>query len=346
MFYVRQPNSIKHNIQKPSYLNNEVKHVVNNKNTKIQITKIPPRYLKHQPKPIKTSIFEEEKIPDQSNTTTEFDPFADCNSEKGSAENLLVSPGYSELKSSIDKAKINELRLFFSSAVKTRGKRKEIYYLESRTIGLECPEHNFPYLDFSIDPAFLSQPHSGSPKPSEISMGHPLNQIPMNDNSLFGNDSDESISGLGPEELEDFPINARKTAISPKNENIPFLSCTLNNEEILCEMNGKLGMIFCFRIKGNSEINKEIEFLISVTEETKNDIKKIKVKENDIILIISYEFLKEEEIRKGIIKIMEQNCEKTLQPRKIAKSILQYIQDQRQKDLDITIIVSLISQSI
>ncbi len=292
--------------------------------------------------------YEEEKFEaEKSNTTTELDAFPN---DLYDDDDLLFQSKF--LAAFRVNTPLEETdRLFFASAVKTIGANKDVYFMESCMIGIGCPEPALPGLDLSLDPACTSQPLSSSPKLSELSMCHPLNHPPIGDYSLFGNDSDGSISGLGSDEPEDplpcDPTGTKRTILRTV-ENGPSALCSLNGPELTCESNPKV-TVFCIRFE--EEMGPKVIF--SSEKEKKMDTGKVKVREDDLLVLAtasgdSNNNLNKEEIIELIKRITKGRVPRTVQPRKLANEVATkvYTKNRDQKEVSITAIAAWISRNI
>ena len=225
------------------------------------------------------------------------------------------------------------VRLFFSSAVKATGRIKDIYFMESCTIGIGNSESSFTELDFSFDPA--------GHVPS-LSMCHPQEQqLPIGDHSLFGNESDGSISEFDSYEVDD----AQKTPSPRESSSVICKLCA--GEELFCEVTGKAA-VFCVRFAADHSKSQVILLVLGNGKEESVRVK-ASIKEGDLLVAISNDYgcaLSKEGILDLMQRIAGEKAPRSLTSKRAAKEITKYMYGKSGDKKELTVIAAWISRSI
>jgi len=150
----------------------------------------------------------------------------------------------------------------------------------------------------------------------------------IRDCSLFGNESEDSDF----DELElitkDFPL-AENTKL-PVAPNKTKAFCFLRGEELVCEADGE-AEVLCLRLCKASEP----KILISIKKNIEGEMERIRVKENDILIMIEGKICEE-----GVIETIKKSNKSSKKP---IKEVVNYLESTNKKA---TIIVARISRRI
>lgn len=201
------------------------------------------------------------------------------------------------------------LAFFFSSSVKTIGTNSNAFFLESLSIGVGEANNDVN----------IWQGQSKTHKPTSA---------PSNDSSLFGNDSEYS-------DFEELDKNSHCTSVTKETGTF----CMLNGEDLLCEVKG-CSNVFCLRFSEKTGL----KVILSITGNSEESSKRIRIQENDILLVITTK-ISEKELKELIKKIIHYKNPKEIPIRIFPKEITEHL-EKVEKDLNTIVIAGRIMREI
>lgn len=130
---------------------------------------------------------------------------------------------------------------------------------------------------------------------------------PLRDYSLFGNNSDRS-------ELDEISKQVPANGLNNKRT-----FCSLDGENLLCEAKGR-AKVFCLRFTENSDV----DIVAAVTHELEETPKRVKIKENDILVVVTADVSEAEVI--GVVKAtVDRKNPREIPVRHYSKDIAEYL---------------------
>eukprot|EP00826_Nyctotherus_ovalis_P066891 TRINITY_DN9940_c0_g2_i3.p1 TRINITY_DN9940_c0_g2~~TRINITY_DN9940_c0_g2_i3.p1 ORF type:complete len:245 (+),score=47.61 TRINITY_DN9940_c0_g2_i3:478-1212(+) len=211
-----------------------------------------------------------------------------------------------------------KIELFFSTSLKTIGPNSHSYFMESFAIGVG-----------TLDADILGSYDVEDKKRAEFS-----GMSPVKDCSLFGNESDSDVDDLE-QILKDSAGKSMKSSGSDKAGAL----CFLNGEELLCEAEGDAGVL-CLRPAENSGP----EILISVMQDSRERSGKVRVRENDLVVIVAGRICGKG-LKEFIGKVLERKTVSDSLTRELSKEIGEYI-EMREKEVKAIVVVTKISKEL
>lgn len=162
---------------------------------------------------------------------------------------------------------------------------------------------------------------------------------PLKDRSLFGNDSDDS-------DIDELELMSRVLNFLPKETAVgesgkgkePRSLCYLSGEELLYEGNGEVAF-FCLRACKDSDP----VILTKIAKSSKEEIRKIRVQENDLVVMMAGRIC-EEEILEVVKRLIKGKAGRNVLPREFLKEATEELES-RSKEV-LILIVAKISKAI
>jgi len=130
---------------------------------------------------------------------------------------------------------------------------------------------------------------------------------PLKDESLFGNDSDCS----------EFDEISKEETIAMKEIGT---FCVLSGDNLVCKVKGNTN-VFCLRLLENDDI----KIILSITSTLQEIHKKVKIEENDILLVIAAK-IKEEKVLELVKRLVEKKNPREVPIRNYSKKIAEYLE--------------------